>query len=164
MRRRHRVVKISIHAPREGGDPVRLQAASCPPHFNPRPPRGGRLKGPVGGVLRVHFNPRPPRGGRPSVGIFGHVGLAISIHAPREGGDPHPCPARRPPAEFQSTPPARGATILGFPIRHQCSYFNPRPPRGGRRWHTAAPARRTPYFNPRPPRGGRLYRKSSTFR
>ena len=80
------------------------------PHFNPRPPRGGR-----------HFQECPRR-------LFWH----ISIHAPREGGDLLNltlCPVLlhfnpRPPRggrhgvtvtggaypEFQSTPPARGAT------------------------------------------------------
>ena len=58
---------------------------------------------------KPYFNPRPPRGGR-----------------------------RRQPRfvrfdeQFQSTPPARGAT--GFPCSASFSngYFNPRPPRGGR--------------------------------
>ena len=35
-------------------------------------------------------------------------------------------------------------------------YFNPRPPRGGRR-RTRRPAGRAGNFNPRPPRGGRPY-------
>ena len=55
--------------------------------FNPRPPRGGRLR--TGKKYRkgVYFNPRPPRGGRPG-GIRG-CSLAIL---------------------FQSTPSARRAT------------------------------------------------------
>ena len=129
----------------------------------------------VGGGL-LHFNPRPPRGGRPSsettsvegrifqstpsarraTGRMGQPARAaqISIHALREEGD-----VRTPTA----------APTL--------SYFNPRPPRGGRPviragdaaaipisihalreegdsvpGTTSAPA---PDFNPRPPRGGR---------
>ena len=56
----------------------------------------------------------------------------ISIHAPREGGDHIPGQVVCGFAQFQSTPPARGATC---PQRHQVSHhhdFNPRPPRGGR--------------------------------
>ena len=34
---------ISIHAPREGGDSSANRCRSCWIHFNPRPPRGGRL-------------------------------------------------------------------------------------------------------------------------
>ena len=36
--------------------------------------------------------------------------LAISIHAPREGGDVNPPAGRNSVNGFQSTPPARGAT------------------------------------------------------
>ena len=57
--------KISIHAPREGGD-GRVTEMSCPP---------------------THFNPRPPRGGRPAWGDLCDDIVKISIHAPREGGD-----------------------------------------------------------------------------
>ena len=56
---------ISIHAPREGGDP----------HIRRR--------------TSLH---------------------SISIHAPREGGDREKMQQAREAFEFQSTPPARGAT------------------------------------------------------
>ena len=78
----------------------------------------------------------------------------ISIHAPCEGGDQtRKCPFPAPKV-FQSTPPARGATVLSnvalsipyisihapceggdlfpSPIKIQDLDFNPRPPRGGR--------------------------------
>ena len=60
------ILKISIHAPREGGD-QNVNHAQYVLHndFNPRPPRGGRLRA----------STRQVRLGR------------ISIHAPREGGD-----------------------------------------------------------------------------
>ena len=35
---------ISIHAPREGGDCWDRRISSAMKHFNPRPPRGGRLR------------------------------------------------------------------------------------------------------------------------
>ena len=56
----------------------------------------------------------------------------ISIHAPREGGDVPVMylPSRLP--VFQSTPPARGATLRPAAAPAPASYFNPRPPRGGR--------------------------------
>ena len=79
---------------------------------------------------------------------------------------------------FQSTPPARGATILYGCSAYFSWHFNPRPPRGGRPENSGdnlakrsisihAPREggdyyrnRAPviilYFNPRPPRGGRL--------
>ena len=58
--------RISIHAPREGGDFIDEVSLIWDNHFNPRPPRGGR---PViqseRGLFADYFNPRPPRGGRP---------------------------------------------------------------------------------------------------
>ena len=36
-------------------------------------------------------------------------------------------------SKFQSTPPARGATLRSWWRSRRCAYFNPRPPRGGRR-------------------------------
>ena len=81
-----------------------------------------------------YFNPRPPRGGRPP-------GLLAGAH----------------PVRFQSTPSARRATVDAVPEVHahkisihalreegdyprkvtgcRPSYFNPRPPRGGRRYN-----------------------------
>ena len=149
-------------------------------HFNPRPPRGGRLRNsqpfimpalfqstpPARGATvacdyrprhRSHFNPRPPRGGRPNRSSAHTARLHISIHAPREGGDQAGSPVQLPDLVFQSTPPARGATnrVLGLPKTYE--YFNPRPPRGGRPgidWYHSGRL----YFNPRPPRGGRQQR------
>ena len=80
----------------------------------------------------------------------------ISIHAPREGGDYHGNADNISNALFQSTPPARGATVhnyffftffvisihapreggdfrLDYWFGFRSGYFNPRPPRGGRR-------------------------------
>ena len=56
----------------------------------------------------------------------------ISIHAPREGGDHILGGANRKKSEFQSTPPARGATFLTPSFTSHHLHFNPRPPRGGR--------------------------------
>ena len=77
---------------------------------------------------------------------------------------------------FQSTPPARGATLPDRCAAATEWYFNPRPPRGGRPrpmahmprypisihapreggdFAGAAKGKVQRYFNPRPPRGGR---------
>ena len=103
--------RISIHAPREGGDPIwKYGRSPTRKYFNPRPPRGGRRR--VCRILLHHkdFNPRPPRGGRRA---------AYALHST-------PC------IEFQSTPPARGATAASPPCVPYKGNFNPRPPRGGR--------------------------------
>ena len=123
---------ISIHALREEGDASNMQQMANQVDFNPRPPRGGRHKVLTVTTLKLYFNPRPPRGGRRQT----ISQCATSI-------------------EFQSTPSARRATgmPLGVEPSQQISihalreegdgpkpfhrgwqqYFNPRPPRGGRR-------------------------------
>ena len=59
-------IKISIHAPREGGD-FRVFPEDTTP-FN--------------------FNPRPREGGDTNTHTIGNTNMReISIHAPREGGD-----------------------------------------------------------------------------
>ena len=55
--------RISIHAPREGGDRRSTERGIQSYYFNPRPPRGGRLSGNLAALTNFHFNPRPPRGG-----------------------------------------------------------------------------------------------------
>ena len=78
-------------------------------HFNPRPPRGGRRQFCLSRCARFYFNPRPPRGGRHLRLHVQQIHKTISIHAPREGGDP-------------------STTFKEVLLWH----FNPRPPRGGR--------------------------------
>ena len=80
---------------------------------------------------------------------------------------------------FQSTPPARGATMQRRPESHREGVsihaprtggdpaddqakkeegsFNPRPPHGGRRCAVGAASSSLYCFNPRPPHGGRPY-------
>ena len=125
---------ISIHAPREGGDCS--SPASVPRHsdFNPRPPRGGRLQRVTRSISAAQISIHAPREGGDPDGWTDIGDWVISIHAPREGGDRHRWSLQRrgtisihapreggdvaaPAAEhkqekFQSTPPARGATLV----------------------------------------------------
>ena len=112
---------ISIHAPREGGDPPPLETLCKALNFNPRPPRGGRLN-PVPELLQhIFISIHAPREGGDNGYFRDAVGyLKISIHAPREGGD---CDFLMVPTAshlFQSTPPARGATALFPPLLRAC--------------------------------------------
>ena len=167
--------KISIHAPREGGDVKHVDKISENFNFNPRPPRGGRRTANVAGMSTLPFQSTPPaRGATAAVNEISHI-RRISIHAPREGGDawfcyffpafayfnPRPprggrrwgCKGLRPMHRFQSTPPARGATIVCY---WQCDQrsFQSTPPARGATWPFGCCM--TAYdFNPRPPRGGR---------
>ena len=56
-------------------------------HFNPRPPRGGRLPGPNGFLVALIISIHAPREGGDFVFQPSKLGMGISIHAPREGGD-----------------------------------------------------------------------------
>ena len=123
---------ISIHALREEGDSSAVAHRSCP----------------------FHFYPRPPRGGRPASQQYALALHIISIHALREEGDAKisdttlgrdvflstPSARRatahksveRKSAPFLSTPSARRATSSPPPGHRWSRYFYPRPPRGGR--------------------------------
>ena len=82
------MTKISIHAPREGGDDISL---------NPK-----RFR-----YISIHA---PREGGDVAAHDLGGV-VIISIHAPREGGDISVAAQLwAVVVAFQSTPPARGAT------------------------------------------------------
>ena len=112
---------ISIHAPREGGDNTSWVGRGSDPEFQSTPPaRGATADCPAD-----------------------HSASPISIHAPREGGDPKPSASASPvtvdfnprpprggrlcvsglclrPDVFQSTPPARGATVtIAVPTAHR---------------------------------------------
>ena len=127
------MLKISIHAPREGGDFTQEEYDYLKSRFQSTPPARGATSDPV---------------------LYGER-TAISIHAPREGGDSifapqlgqyfdfNPRPPRggrrwrpwtttTPTGAFQSTPPARGATTCRAERQKAREHFNPRPPRGGR--------------------------------
>ena len=102
--------KISIHAPREGGDYHSGAADAHDIDFNPRPPRGGRLARNSIRSSTSLFQSTPPARGATRDGSTGSNLIAISIHAPREGGDFVRATLPRAIRVFQSTPPARGAT------------------------------------------------------
>ena len=81
-------VRISIHALREEGDCQPSGLRSSYGYFYPRPPRGGRPRGPRRSCRGPeHFYPRPPRGGRLSAAKIIKQIMVISIHALREEGD-----------------------------------------------------------------------------
>ncbi len=148
-------LKISIHAPRVGGDRGPRGRCSVVSNFNPRPPCGGRLQ-----LLALPESERE-----------------ISIHAPRVGGDFDGLTQTFQPSEFQSTPPVWGATAA-IPCKNrglQISIHAPRvggdpghevqggirrisihaPRVGGDRYDLGPAWRVYVNFNPRPPCGGR---------
>ena len=58
-------------------------------HFNPRPPRGGRRQRRRWPSGHLQFQSTPPARGATLLSKAHNGLLAISIHAPREGGDSH---------------------------------------------------------------------------
>ena len=56
-------------------------------HFNPLPPRGGRLMQSAYVCFLLYFNPLPPRGGRLVVDDVAVLVQTISIHSLRVEGD-----------------------------------------------------------------------------
>ena len=72
----------------------------------------------------------PREGGDDEVNANNVETYSISIHAPREGGD-IPCTStENAQIQFQSTPPARGATTLVVLV-HNLSYISIHAPREG---------------------------------
>ena len=100
---------ISIHALREEGDTAHRPPSSCPCHFYPCPPRGGR---PVDSendqYAELLFLSTPSVRRATARQRAGGILLVISIHALREEGDP----------------------LSGSTGRQHCDFY-PRPPRGG---------------------------------
>ena len=147
--------QISIHAPRAGGDDMSAALTQTALNFNPRPPCGGRrLCSCHTGRSRLYFNPRPPCGGRHSIPAADVAPTVISIHAPRAGGDAHDTLAVCFTAQFQSTPPVRGATLYRVTKKERWTFQSTPPVRGA----TATGKYQAEIFedfNPRPPCGGR---------
>ena len=104
------ISRISIHAPREGGDGPLYLYPQYPQGFQSTPPaRGATLFNTLSRKplpISIHA---PREGGDRGFAIFSQL-LRISIHAPREGGDYNGVNSMPFRGRFQSTPPARGAT------------------------------------------------------
>ena len=139
--------------PARGATPIIRWPVWAISNFNPRPPRGGRLRRGSDHHPVQYFNPRPPRGGRPGsfsakgrIADFnprpprggrrkGHRGrqaeIGISIHAPREGGDQRDIVIGT-VGIISIHAPREGGDFSSTPENASPMDFNPRPPRGGR--------------------------------
>ena len=101
-----------------------------------------------------HFYPRPPGGGRPCSRPLRYASTAISIHALRVEGDQlRRCRLRLKIVDFYPRPPGGGRPEGVLPFTAVVNFY-PRPPGGGRHRDQRFPS--SPfYFYPRPPGGGR---------
>ena len=167
---------ISIHALRGEGDYSRRPQAPRIRKFQSTPSVGRATAPPSESVQKTTISIHALRGEGDYCRFHRVFNLTISIHALRGEGD---CQAYRQStahSTFQSTPSVGRATIAVRFDRHfddisihalrgegdaialyrlrETSYFNPRPPWGGRPIHAPIPIPSI-YFNPRPPWGGR---------
>ena len=123
--------RISIHAPRAGGDRTGKASRRAYTDFNPRPPCGGRLLNRHILPSAVPFQSTPPVRGATITAVCKYY-LCI----------------------FQSTPPVRGATVVIVRVRYVDDISIHAPRAGG----DGSPPGTYPdhqHFNPRPPCGGR---------
>ena len=79
-----------------------------------------------------HFYPRPPRGGRPELPTVSLRSLSF-LSTPSARRATLTQRLGELASQFLSTPSARRATQSSSSTSKICSYFYPRPPRGGRR-------------------------------
>ena len=172
--------RISIHALHTEGDGPERAPGPQSPHFNPRPPYGGRPPADAQGPTSIrHFNPRPPYGGRPALGrvsawaaphfnprppyggrraprCWPGATRAISIHALHTEGDCTRVASALTLSPFQSTPSIRRATSHHTRQNSNDRTFQSTPSIRRATRPRACACRSSANFNPRPPYGGRL--------
>ena len=124
---------ISIHAPREGSDPVKVSGSGGGfTDFYPRSPRGERPMA-IGGTSGVQdFYPRSPRGERRR-GTHCMKTVSENFYPRSPRGERRPSGLKgRFRIIFLSTLPARGATCSAGKDYCRNTDFYPRSPRGER--------------------------------
>ena len=105
------VEKISIHAPRAGGDTNATGGSFKLLNISIHAPRaGGDVWRPAQPVIGKEISIHAPRAGGDGWRDANKELPKISIHAPRAGGDGAPVVGEAFSRLFQSTPPVRGAT------------------------------------------------------
>ena len=105
------IVFQSTHPARGATLPVPISTRALP-YFNPRTPRGVRPPAiPASMEFLTHISIHAPREGCDSGTRFFSISTHISIHAPREGCDNGGITGNGRGKQFQSTHPARGATV-----------------------------------------------------
>ena len=102
---------ISIHAPRTGSDLTASTAGTLTANFNPRSPHGERhlRNSPISRQKCISIH--APRTGSDVLVRIIEINAPISIHAPRTGSDGLESVYNDHVYKFQSTLPARGATV-----------------------------------------------------
>ena len=108
-----------------------------------------------------YFNPRPPRGGRLTHVRDLRIPPQFQSTPPARGATSMVMAAYHRPFLFQSTPPARGATVSAY-FYKQVFFISIHAPREGGDEEVARQMYSQDHFNPRPPRGGRRWSGRTT--
>ena len=134
---------------------MRAYSCTCPSHFYPRPPRGGRpIAFHVHTVFQCDFYPRPPRGGRPCR-TFCTSSYKSFLSTSSARRTTRSCRSRRTSSRISTHVLREENDVRSDRCAIPKKDFYPRPPRGGRlKFSVVSPDRFN--FYPRPPRGGRL--------
>ena len=120
------------------------------------PARGATWAG-CGGSGSPTISIHAPREGCDRTAVFISQSPPISIHAPREGCDISCGYAAALSRPFQSTHPARGATYFLISMVYSVPNFNPRTPRGVRRFRTLQRIEHRIFQSTHPARGATCY-------
>ena len=131
---------ISIHAPREGGDSQQFGHHSLIVISIHAPREGGDTAILPQQYSTYNFNPRPPRGGRPLC-----------------------CSSDLTIRQFQSTPPARGATAIIGVFQHVADISIHAPREGGDSAGSEKAVSRLSRFQSTPPARGATTRTEAGF-
>ena len=127
--------RISIHAPREGCDAWMMALACFSSSFQSTHPARGATPGVCASVVQTQISIHAPREGCDGAESIDDVwAVIISIHAPREGCDRKYDAELKEHREFQSTHPARGATLEAVGDVHHRPFQSTHPARGATWW------------------------------
>ena len=146
------VITFQSTLPARGATGRSAGTTSIREDFNPRSPHGERLACGSKNAAQTDFNPRSPHGER-------HVQQMIRAH--KSHFNPRSPHGERPTSVeslamniiFQSTLPARGATLDRLPLFPCTLNFNPRSPHGERHPHCCAVSQMCPFQSTLPARG-----------
>ena len=127
-----KTLTISIHAPREGSDRVRVIAASTSAQFlSTLPARGATNAGGNALALIANFYPRSPRGERPGRPGLVAAGTRFLSTLPARGATGLSALVETQTRKFLSTLPARGATTVWVRRTGGCRPISIHAPREG---------------------------------
>ena len=144
---------ISIHAPRTGSDGRAQEEGGNAGYFNPRSPHGERRDDSFSAICSGHFNPRSPHGERLALAMWCVLNHGFQSTLPARGATISRTRSHWLHRRFQSTLPARGATPCTQISPLLDGFQSTLPARGA----TAVRGdnRRLWDFNPRSPHGER---------